>query len=300
MGKYTCIQELIDEAVRTNSKISQVIIKDQSEEMEVSEDQLREQMMKNLVTMKASIKSGMNSELKSASGLSGGNAGKLSIRAQGKDTILGSGFTMALSYAVAVSEYNACMGRIVAAPTAGSCGIIPAVIMTVAMLHNKSDEELVDALFTSAGFGIIIAQNASISGAEGGCQAECGSAAAMAAAAAVELMGGNPDMCGQACAIAIKNSMGLVCDPVAGLVEVPCVKRNAGSTANAMAAAEMALAGVKSVIPVDEVIEAMKNVGISMSHTLKETALGGIAATKTGKKLEKEIFGKKESTYNDL
>jgi len=300
MGKYSNIQELINEAERTNSKISQVVIQDQSEEMEMPIDQLRNLMMKNLVTMKASIKSGLNSELKSASGLSGGNASKLSLRASGNETILGSGFTTALSYAIAVSEYNACMGRIVAAPTAGSCGIIPAVLMTVAELHKKSDDELVDALFTSAGFGIIIAQNASISGAEGGCQAECGSAAAMAAAAAVELMGGTPDMSGQACAMAIKNSMGLVCDPVAGLVEVPCVKRNAGSTANSITAAEMALAGVKSVIPVDEVIEAMKNVGISMSHTLKETALGGIAASKTGKKLEKEIFGKKESTYNDL
>lgn len=293
MGKYNNIQDIIKEAEKKNCKISELVLNDQSSEMGLSHEELREKMKKNLYTMQESVRNGLNKALRSASGLSGGNSSKIMERSQKGDTLVGEGFTRAVSYAVSVSEYNACMGRIVAAPTAGSCGIIPAVLISTMELHNKSEEEVINSLFTAAGFGIIIAQNASISGAEGGCQAECGAAAAMAAAAAVELMGGNADMCGNACAFALKNSMGLVCDPVAGLVEVPCIKRNAGLTAIALSSAELALSGVKSVIPVDEVIEALRNVGINMSYTLKETALGGIAATKTAKKLEDEIFGKK-------
>lgn len=293
MGKYNNIEDIIREAEEKNCKISEIILNDQASEMGVSEDELLQMMEKNLNTMQESIRNGLDKDLKSASGLSGGNSSKILEWSQKGDTLIGSGFTKAVSYAVSVSEYNACMGRIVAAPTAGSCGIIPAVLVSTMELHNKSKEEVVRSLFTAAGFGIIIAKNASISGAEGGCQAECGAAAAMAAAAAVELMGGNPEMCGYACTFALKNSMGLVCDPVAGLVEVPCVKRNAGLTAVALASAEMALAGVKSVIPADEVIDALRNVGVNMSYTLKETALGGIAATKTAKRLEEEIFGKK-------
>lgn len=284
---------MIDDAVKSNCKLSEIIIKEQALEMGLSVEELRGRMKKNLYAMRDSIKNGMRKDLKSASGLSGGDSSKVKEWAEKGNSLMGEAFNKAISYSLSVAEYNACMGRIVAAPTAGSCGIIPAVLFVISEAHDKTEEDLIDALFTSAGFGIIIARNGSISGAEGGCQAECGAAAGMAAAAAVELMGGSPEMSGHACAMALKNSMGLVCDPVAGLVEVPCVKRNAGSTAVALSAAEMALAGVESVIPVDEVIEALRNVGVSMSHTLKETALGGIAASKTGKKLEVEIFGQK-------
>ena len=189
-----------------------------------------------------------------------------------------------LQKAIAVSENNARMGRIVAAPTAGSCGIIPAVLITIAEEYNIPERKVIMALFTSAAIGMVIANRASISGAEGGCQAECGSASAMAACAAVEMMGGTPKMVSNACAIALKSVLGLVCDPVGGLVEVPCIKRNASGAANALTAAEMALAGVESVIPADEVIDAMRSIGNLMPGVLKETAEGGLAATPTAKK----------------
>ena len=183
------------------------------------------------------------------------------------------------------------MGKIVAAPTAGSCGILPGTILSLLEERELPEDIAVMALFTAGAFGMVIATNASIAGAQGGCQAECGSASAMAAAALVEMAGGTPEMCGHACAIAIKNQLGLVCDPIAGLVEVPCVKRNAGGVACAFTAAELALAGIKSVIPVDEVIDAMREVGDAMPCALKETALGGLAATPTGIRLKHEIFG---------
>ena len=203
----------------------------------------------------------------------------------------GSFFGNALTRALAVSEYNAAMGKIVAAPTAGSCGILPGTILSLLEERELPEEIAVMALFTAGAFGMVIATKASIAGAQGGCQAECGSASAMAAAALVEMAGGTPEMCGHACAIAIKNQLGLVCDPIAGLVEVPCVKRNAGGVACAFTAAELALAGIQSVIPVDEVIEAMREVGDAMPCALKETALGGLAATPTGIRLKQEIFG---------
>jgi L-serine dehydratase len=181
------------------------------------------------------------------------------------------------------------MGRIVAAPTAGSCGIIPAALLAVVKCRGVLREKAVMGLFTSAGIGMVIARRASLSGAEGGCQAECGSASAMAAAALVEMMGGTPFMVSNACAFALKNILGLVCDPVAGLVEVPCVKRNAAGVANALVAADLALAGIDSVIPADEIIDAMNSVGNLMSSKLKETAEGGLASTPTGIRLAEEI-----------
>jgi len=184
------------------------------------------------------------------------------------------------------------MGRICAAPTAGSCGIIPASIITSSEVLNSSEEDIINALFTASGIGEIIAKNATVSGAEGGCQAECGAAAAMAAAAIVELKKGTPEMSLNAASIALKNIMGLICDPIAGLVEAPCAKRNASGAVNAMLSADMALAGVKSLIPFDEVVEAMYKVGKSLPVELRETALGGIAATKTGIEIKNKIFGK--------
>ena len=184
--------------------------------------------------------------------------------------------------ALAASESNACMGRIVAAPTAGSSGVLPGVLFSVGDLYSLDRRHLAKGLVVGGCIGRVIASRASLSGAEGGCQAECGAAAAMAAGAAVDICGGTPAQVGDAAAIALKNMLGLVCDPVAGLVEVPCVKRNAGAAAQALVAAEMALCGISSTIPVDEVIDAMASIGHSMPQTLKETALGGLATTPTG------------------
>ena len=206
--------------------------------------------------------------------------------------ICGRLFGSAMVKALAVSELNAAMGKIVAAPTAGSCGIIPAAVLTMQEEHHLSEDITVRALFTASAIGMVIAQNASISGAEGGCQAECGSASAMAAAALVEMAGGTPQQVSHACAIALKNILGLVCDPVAGLVEIPCIKRNAMGTANAFVAAELALAGIESAIPADEVIVAMKRIGDLLPVSLKETADGGLADTPTARKLQEQVFGK--------
>ena len=206
-------------------------------------------------------------------------------------SLTGSFLSGALYRALAVSELNAAMGRIVAAPTAGSCGILPAALLTMQEEKQIPERDCVMSLFTASAVGMVIANNASLAGAQGGCQAECGSAAAMAAAAIVELAGGTPKMVEQAIAIAIKNILGLVCDPVAGLVEIPCIKRNASGVAGAFVAAELALAGIESAIPADEVIWTMKKVGDAMSSSLKETAEGGLAATPTGRRLHEQVFG---------
>ncbi len=289
--KYNSISELCRKAEALNIKISELVVKDQADLMEKSEEDLKQTMKTMLDVMRQSTKEGLKPGIRSVSGLSGGDAYKLDQALKNGQSISGSVIGKALVKALSVSETNACMGKIVAAPTAGSCGIIPAVLMTIAEERQIEDEQLVMALFTSSAIGMVIANKASISGAEGGCQAECGSASAMAAAVLVELCGGTPAMVEHAVAIALKSKLGLVCDPVAGLVEIPCIKRNAMGAANAFVAAEMALAGIESKIPVDEVIHAMKTIGDSMSTTLKETAEGGLAATPTAKKLMKEVFG---------
>ena len=289
--KYDSIADLIEKAKAEGTRISDVVLKDQAAISEKPEEELLKTMGYSLQVMKESVQDGMDRDARSASGLTGGDAWKMNEAVKNNRNICGKIFGTALTKALSVSQTNACMGRIVAAPTAGSCGIIPAAILTIAEERNIPDEDLVMALFTSSAFGIVIATNASIAGAAGGCQAECGAASAMAAAALVELCGGNPEMCGHACAIALKNILGLVCDPVAGLVEIPCIKRNAGGVANALVAAELALAGIESAIPADEVVIAMKKVGDAMSSTLKETAEGGLACTPTGKKLCEKVFG---------
>ena len=223
-------------------------------------------------------------ELKSASGLVGGDSAKLKKYSEG-ETLLGD-FALKVMYtAIAVAESNACMKCIVAAPTAGSCGVMPAVLISYAERDGISDEKICEAMYVAAGIGSVIAQRASISGAQGGCQAEIGSAAGMAAAAAAYLMGQTPEMIMNSCALAIKNMLGLACDPVAGLVEVPCVKRNAAGALNAVMAADMSMAGIKSVIPADEVIDAMGEIGSLMPSSIKETSKAGLAVTKTGAKI---------------
>ncbi|SDZ22446.1 L-serine dehydratase [Proteiniborus ethanoligenes] len=283
--------ELLKLAEEQNSKISQIAVKRECELTELSESELRDRMKNVLDVMINSSTKSIEEEVKSVGGIIGGDAKRVDIYRKKRKTICGDVINRAMARALSCSEVNAAMGRICAAPTAGSCGIIPATIITVAEELGLNQEAMIDAMFTSAGIGTIIAQNATVSGAEGGCQAECGSAAAMAAAAIVEMAGGTPEMCLNGAAIALKNILGLVCDPIAGLVEAPCAKRNASGAANAMISADLALAGVKSIIPFDEVVEAMYKVGRSLPIELRETALGGLAATETGKMINKRIFG---------
>lgn len=225
---------------------------------------------------------------RSACNLTGGDARKVETCAV---SLAGAVLTEIIATALKVGECNACMGRIVAAPTAGASGVLPAVLLPIRKKYDFSEEKMVKALYVSAGFGQVIATRASIAGAEGGCQAEIGSASAMAAAALVSLLGGTPEQMAAACATALQNLLGLVCDPVAGLVEVPCVKRNVIGAVNALTAAELALAGVENVIPCDEVIDAMRAVGDVMPTALRETGGGGLAATPTGRRIAEELLG---------
>ncbi len=292
---YQSLSPLIEASVREGRPISQLVLAQQAAQMEVSEEEIYRQMEKNYRVMAACIEPGSRKNLRSTSGLTGGSAYKMRQVSESGKSLTGSLLSGALYRALAVSELNAAMGRIVAAPTAGSCGILPAAILTMEKERGLSERDCIMALFTASAVGMVIANTASLAGAEGGCQAECGSAAAMAAAAITELAGGTPEMVGHAVAIALKNILGLVCDPVAGLVEIPCIKRNASGVAGAFVAAELALAGIESAIPADEVIWAMKKVGDAMSSSLKETAEGGLAATPTGKKLHDQVFGQEGS-----
>ncbi|WP_458407554.1 L-serine ammonia-lyase, iron-sulfur-dependent, subunit alpha [Anaerotignum sp.] len=289
--KYDSVAELVNEAEKRGLKLSELVLKSQAQIAERTEAEMFAQMARSLEVMKESVQEGMDRDKRSASGLTGGDAFKMNEALLSGKTIAGPFFGKAMVKAIAVAQTNACMGRIVASPTAGSCGILPSALLTLQEERNIPDKDLVMALFTASAIGIVIATNASVAGAAGGCQAECGAASAMAAAALVELCGGTPKQCEHACAIALKNILGLVCDPVAGLVEIPCIKRNAGGVGNALVAAELALAGVESHIPADEVIVTMKKVGDMMSPTLKETAEAGLATTPTGKKLCEKVFG---------
>ena len=291
MLKYDSVAELVIEAEKRGLKLSELVLKTQAQIAEKTEAEMFAQMARSLEVMKESVQEGMSKDKRSASGLTGGDAYKMNEALLGGNTIAGPFFGKAMVKAIAVAQTNACMGRIVASPTAGSCGILPSALLTLQEERNIPDKDLIMALFTASAIGIVIATNASVAGAAGGCQAECGAASAMAAAALVELCGGTPKQCEHACAIALKNILGLACDPVAGLVEIPCIKRNAGGVGNALVAAELALAGVESHIPADEVIVAMKKIGDLMSPTLKETAEGGLAVTPTGKKLCEKVFG---------
>lgn len=289
--KYLSIAELVDQATAQGARISQIVLVDQAEQMDTEPQVLFRKMRENYHVMQESIQKGADPDIKSTSGLTGGDAWKLYSVYEKKKSLTGSFMAGAMWRALAVSELNAAMGRIVAAPTAGSCGILPAAIVTMQEEYSLDEYDCVMALFTASAIGMVIGNNASLAGASGGCQAECGSASAMAAAAIVELAGGTPQMSGEACAIAIKNILGLVCDPVAGLVEIPCIKRNAGGVTTAFMAAELALAGITSHIPADETILAMKRIGDTMPASLRETAEGGLAMTPTGQALNTRVFG---------
>lgn len=243
----------------------------------ISREVIDERMRQALSVMRQSAEKGFDPRTHSMSGMTGGQAPKLLDAVQQGRTVGGSYLGRAAARALAIAECNAAMGKIVAAPTAGACGILPAALLTAQEEYHLSDEQLLDGLVVAGAVGEVIAARASISGAQGGCQAECGSAAAMAAAALVFLRGGTAQQSADACAFALMNVMGLVCDPVHGLVEVPCVYRNAGGVAGAFVAADLALAGISSPLPPDEVIDAMKAVGEQLPPSLRETGEGGCA-----------------------
>ena len=288
MINFNNIEELIVLAEEAGTPLHEIVIKREMQDSQKTRAEIMISMQTNWQVMQASIERGIKNTEKSLSGLTGGDAKKL--YAYRKLGYMGQEVLSAAAYAVGISEVNAVMGRIVACPTAGSCGIVPAALYAAKMERNASDQAIVNALFTAAGIGMVIDQNASIAGAAGGCQAECGTAAGMAAAALVELAGGSPRQIGNAVALSIKNLLGLVCDPVAGLVEVPCVKRNGFAVIEAMLAADMSLAGIDSVIPVDEVIDAMNRIGKALPKSLRETSEGGLATTATAQAIEKRIY----------
>ena len=288
--EYTTINELVETAKENGISVGEAVLKDQAAQMEQTEEHLLAQMEESLQVMEKAVESGMDPGLRSTSGLTGGDAWKM-MKYGKTGGITGSFMTGAMARALAVSEYNAAMGKIVAAPTAGSCGIMPGCLVSVMKERGIAREKILRGMFTAAGFGMVIAKRASVSGAQGGCQAECGSAAAMTAAALTEIMGGTPQQAADACAMALKNQLGLVCDPVAGLVEIPCIKRNVAGIMIAFSSADMALAGIVSKIPVDEVVDAMKEVGDSLPCALKETAQGGLANTPTARRMRESVFG---------
>ncbi|MDI6813438.1 MAG: L-serine ammonia-lyase, iron-sulfur-dependent, subunit alpha [Desulfitobacteriaceae bacterium] len=281
--------DFVRQAEAEGLKIGEVVLREQELELETAQEMLLKRMRENLQVMRESVQKGLKGNLRSFSGLSGGEAAKVEARRLCGESLTGERLSGAIAKALAVAEVNASMGKIVAAPTAGSCGVLPAVILTVEEALGLPEEASLLGLFTAAGLGMVIAERATVSGAEGGCQAEIGSAAGMAAAAAVEMAGGSPEATAQAAAIAMKSFLGLVCDPVAGLVEVPCIKRNATAATIALAAAEMVLAGIKSAIPVDEVIDTMADIGRQLPCSLRETAQGGLAATPTGRRIQLTI-----------
>lgn len=272
-----------------NKPIWEIVLLDEIKNNHNSEADIYNRMEEILQIMEHSASQPIVERVQTLGGIIGGEGKTMMTYANSEKNISGTWITKAMARAFACSEYNASMGKICAAPTAGSCGIIPAAIITIAEKNGLSRQDMIKGLLTSAGIGKIISTNATVSGAEGGCQAECGSAAAMAAAALVEMYGGTPSQSFDAAAIALKNIMGLICDPVAGLVESPCSKRNASGVVNAIISADIALSGIASVIPFDEVVEAMYNVGKGMHENFKETARGGISITDTGLAYSRKI-----------
>ena len=293
MLKYQSVAELVAQATKSGKRISELVLEDQAAQMELSPAELYQKMENNFTVMLQSVATGEDSQLKSTSGLTGGEGFKM--KDYGERTaggLSGPFITKVMSRALAVSCCNAAMGKIVAAPTAGSCGILPGCLVSLFEEKKYAKKAIVMSIFTAGAVGLVIAQKASLAGAQGGCQAECGSAAGMAAAALVELAGGSPTAVADACAMALANQLGLVCDPVAGLVEIPCIKRNVAGVMIAFSSADMALAGIKAYIPVDECIDAMREVGDALPSSLKETAGGGLATTPTALRLKEQVFGK--------
>ena len=261
------------------------------EEAGTPREKALEKLSGMLSVMESEVQNALHIPVHSISGLTGGDGCRYERYRVSGGSLLGEIPALATAYALSASETNAAMGRIVACPTAGSCGILPACVLAVAKVKGISREGQLLALAGAGLIGELIDEHASLSGAEGGCQAECGSAAAMAAGAVAQMLGGSPEAAFHAAAIAIKNQLGLVCDPVAGLVEIPCIKRNTGGVAIALSAADMALAGIESRIPFDDVVEAMNRVGKALPAALRETAGGGLATTKAGLAMKEKVYG---------
>lgn len=286
---YSSAQEMLEQI--SNHKISDLVIDNETELSELSRETIMEMLEYRYTVMDTSCRKALEGEIRSLSGLTGGSARKIWEYSQKGSAICDKTVMKAAAYALSCLEVNSSMGLIVAAPTAGACGILPGSLIAVAEKYEIPHKKVLEALATASGIGQIICKKATVSGAEGGCQAECGSAAAMAAGAIVEMLGGTPKQAFDAAAIAIQNIMGLVCDPVAGLVEMPCAKRNASGVANALLSADLVLGGLESEIPFDEVVEAMYRVGKALPSTLRETALGGVATTPTGLAMKEKIYG---------
>ncbi|HCD4815114.1 TPA: L-serine ammonia-lyase, iron-sulfur-dependent, subunit alpha [Staphylococcus aureus] len=292
---FDSIRETIDYAVENNMSFADIVVKEEMELSGKSRDEVRAQMKQNLDVMRDAVIKGTTGDgVESVTGYTGHDAAKLRDYNETHHALSGYEMIDAVKGAIATNEVNAAMGIICATPTAGSSGTIPGALFKLEKTHDLTEEQMIDFLFTSALFGRVVANNASVAGATGGCQAEVGSASAMAAAAAVAIFGGSPEASGHAMALAISNLLGLVCDPVAGLVEIPCVMRNAIGSGNALISADLALAGIESRIPVDEVIEAMDKVGRNLPASLRETGLGGLAGTPTGEAIKRKIFGTAE------
>jgi L-serine dehydratase len=283
---YKALADAIKDAEREKKSLAQVALAAESRDQGRTIQDIRSALQRALDVMRSAIEKGLVGDLYSASGLVGGDAAKLRLSAKGP--LAQTPFRDILTRALAVQEVNAAMGVIVAAPTAGGAGVLPAILTGLAKARSVPDEKVVDGLATAGLIGAVVAERASLSGAEGGCQAETGAAAGMAAGAATEMLGGTPSQVGHAVALTMQGTLGLVCDPLGGLVELPCVFRNATGSAIALAGIEMALAGITFAIPVDEVIDVMGEIGREMDVRYRETAGGGLAATPTGRRLAKE------------
>ena len=282
------MKEIFERSARENIPFWEIVLQYDMEERQVSRQASMAKMLSTWQAIQDAADSYTGTQ-RSVSGLVGGDGLKMRLYARRGESIGGEFMDEVIVQAISMAESNACMRRIVASPTAGSCGVVPAVLLPLCEREHYTQHELLEALYVASGIGAVIAYRASISGAAGGCQAEIGTASAMAAGALVSLRGGTNEQIGHAVAMALKNLMGLVCDPVAGLVEVPCVKRNVIGAVNAISAADMTLAGIESRIPVDEVIDAMGEVGRRMPVEFRETALGGLAATPTGKAVKERM-----------
>jgi L-serine dehydratase len=283
---YRALADAIRDAEQQGISLARLALETEAKDQGRPVEEIRAALRRALEVMRGAVERGMVGDLHSASGLVGGDAAKLRNGPDGP--LAGTPFRDILARALAVQEVNAAMGVIVAAPTAGGAGVLPAVLTGLAHARQLPDDAVVDALAVAGLIGAVIAERASLSGAEGGCQAETGAAAAMAAGAATEMLGGSPAQVGHATALAMQGTLGLVCDPLGGLVELPCVFRNATGSAIALSGIELALAGVEFKIPVDEVIDVMGEIGASMDVRYRETAGGGLAATPTGRRLARE------------
>lgn len=284
-------EQLREACISRNKQIYEIAQENMAMESDMAVELVRTFAAKSLYAMKEAIQSGMASKELSMSGMCGQDCFKVQKRYKSERAMFGSVFEKIIEYALATSEENIRMGKIVACPTAGSCGILPAALVAVSEEFNHSEREQLNALITAGEIGRIISIKVALAGAVAGCQAECGVASAMSAAAVCQMRGGNVSQILNATALALKNLLGLTCDPVAGLVEVPCVKRNPFLAVHSITAVELALSGVESNIPIDEVIDAMEQTGALMSPTLKESSQAGLATTKTALEVQKQVFG---------